>query len=81
MKIFSKIVHTDFFLTLDTLFKDVPEVAKLKLYMEHHIEMDGDIHSVLSRKIVAHACDSDEHWEFAKTIGKKWSDRRISGQK
>lgn len=49
--------------------------------MEHHIEMDGDIHSVLSRKIVAHACDSDEHWEFAKTIGKKWSDRRISGQK
>lgn len=59
------------------VFKDVPEVAKLKLYMEHHIEMDGDIHSVLSRKIVAHACDSDEHWEFAKTIAENALQARI----
>ena len=42
------------------VFTKVPEVAKLKLYMEHHIELNGDVNSALSRKIVAVACESDE---------------------
>ena len=34
--------------------------------MDRHIELDGDIHSVLAKKLVATICKTDADWKLAE---------------
>jgi hypothetical protein len=35
-------------------------------YLDRHIALDGDIHSVLAKKMVAQLCKTDDDWVVAK---------------
>ena len=37
--------------------------------MDRHIELDGDCHSILAKKLVASLCKSEEDWQLAE----KWA--------
>ena len=40
---------------------------RFKLYLQHHIELDGDVHSHLAKKIVASICKNESDWSLAGT--------------
>ena len=44
-------------------------MTKLETYLDRHIELDGDCHSILAKKLVASLCKSEEDWELAE----KWA--------
>ena len=58
--LFSKI------LTVKILFKDDKRLKRFELYLQRHIELDGDIHSVLAKKLVASICKSEKEWALAE---------------
>ena len=41
-------------------------MCKFKLYLERHVELDGDIHSHLAKKLVASICKSEMDWTLAE---------------
>ena len=47
-------------------FKDDQRLKKFELYLKRHIELDGDIHSHLAKKLVASICRSEKEWELAE---------------
>ena len=44
-------------------------MRKLEIYLDRHIELDGDCHSILAKKLVASLCKSEEDWQMAE----KWA--------
>ena len=44
-------------------------MTKLEIYLDRHIELDGDCHSILAKKLVASLCKSEEDWQLAE----KWA--------
>ncbi|MGB0716673.1 MAG: DUF3050 domain-containing protein [Phycisphaerae bacterium] len=51
---------------VDQMSSAQPELTTLKLYLERHIELDGDKHGPLGMKMLAELCgDSDSSWESA----------------
>ena len=48
------------------LFKDDKRLKRFELYLQRHIELDGDIHSHLAKKLVASICRSEKEWDLAE---------------
>ena len=44
-------------------------MTKFEIYLDRHIELDGDCHSLLAKKLVASLCKSEEDWQLAE----KWA--------
>ena len=41
-------------------------MKKFELYLKRHIELDGNIHSHLAKKLVASICRSEKDWNLAE---------------
>ena len=41
-------------------------LKKFEIYLDRHIELDGDVHSVLAKKLVATICKTDADWKLAE---------------
>ena len=41
-------------------------MKRFELYLHRHIELDGDIHSHLAKKLVASICKSEVDWNLAE---------------
>ena len=41
-------------------------MKRFELYLQRHIELDGDIHSHLAKKLVAQICRSEKEWDLAE---------------
>ena len=41
-------------------------MERFELYLERHIELDGDIHSHLAKKLVSSICKTEEDWILAE---------------
>jgi len=48
------------------MLKDDKRLKKFELYLQRHIELDGDIHSHLAKKLVASICRSEKEWNLAE---------------
>ena len=65
LKVFFKLI-----LYRDQLvFKEDERLTKFEIYLDRHIELDGDCHSILAKKLVASLCNSEEDWQLAE----KWA--------
>ena len=58
-------------------------MKKFELYLQRHIELDGDIHSHLAKKLVASICRSEKEWNLAENsaltaIKSRFDSRKIS---
>jgi len=51
------------------LLKQDERLTKFEIYLDRHIELDGDCHSILAKKLVASLCKSEEDWQLAE----KWA--------
>ena len=49
-----------------SFLKDDKRLKRFELYLQRHIELDGDIHSVLAKKLVASICKSEKEWALAE---------------
>lgn len=48
------------------MLKDDVRLKRFELYLQRHIDLDGDIHSHLAKKLVASICKSEIDWNLAE---------------
>ena len=48
------------------IIQDDKRLKRFELYLQRHIELDGDIHSHLAKKLVAQICRSEKEWDLAE---------------
>lgn len=64
---------------VDTLQAAGENVSELVYYLQRHIELDGDTHGPMSRKLLLHACGEDESaWTDAREAAVRAIEMRIA---
>ncbi|MCS7019236.1 MAG: DUF3050 domain-containing protein [Cytophagales bacterium] len=65
---------------INGIFQDTPEkISLFKYYLERHIEVDGDHHSLLALEMTAHLCGDDaKRWQQATEAAQKALQMRIA---
>ena len=63
---------------LDNIDPDNRRYNKLRYYLERHIEVDGDLHGPISRKMTEELCEDNDHkWEEALKTAEDCLKKRI----
>ena len=54
------------------IIKNDTRLKKIELYLDRHIELDGDIHSVLAKKLVATICQGSKNKQKIVILHEKY---------
>ena len=69
LSLYSRYFSRLLYIETNCFFKEDERLKKFNIYLDRHIELDGDCHSILAKKLVASLCKSEEDWQLAE----KWA--------